>query len=237
MTRVRVSRETTMNQNESLEAIEQWLGLSLDGQQRERLVRYQQWLAEEALPAGGIGPGESERLFDRHIADSLAFLAGMNGSVRTVVDVGSGVGLPAIPIAIARPELEVTIVDRSERRTSLASRALRILGIDNVHTQAVDAADVTAQFDVVTFRASLRVGPAVEAFLRLAEPGGTGLFALSRSHVDPTDAKSLPAAPEGTIFSIVSEGAAVLISPAWFLRMQRVHDSNATEEKSPDARR
>lgn len=218
-----VPRETVTMTDNDPERVAEWLGVSWSESQRGRLLRYEQWLLEEALPAGGIGPGEAPRLFDRHIADSLAFLALTPTRAHSLVDVGSGVGLPAIPIAIARPEMAITIVDRSERRTRLAGRALRILGLENVRTRTSDIASVAETFDVVTFRASLRIGEAVSAFLRLGDEGSVGLFAWSR-RVDP---KSPPAPPPDTIFQLVSEGSGVLDSPAWILRMQR---NRRTEE-------
>jgi 16S rRNA (guanine(527)-N(7))-methyltransferase RsmG len=214
---VEVPCETvTMNENE-LNRVADWLDVLWTEGQTELLMRYEQWLLEEAMTAGGVGPAEGPRLFDRHIADSLAFLPLIPPTARSLVDVGSGVGLPAIPIAIARPEVAVTIVDRSEKRTHLARRAVRILRLGNVTTKTSDVAEVEATFDVVTFRASLPIGQAVRAFRRLGTEEGIGLFAWSRL----ADPKSPPDAPSDTIFQLVSEGSGVLDSPAWILRMQR----------------
>jgi 16S rRNA (guanine527-N7)-methyltransferase len=206
-----------MSNQYELDIVGDWLGIEWSNDQRRLLARYQQWLLDEAMPAGGIGPGEAPRLFDRHIADSLAFLRLIDEETSTLIDVGSGVGLPAIPIAIARPGLAVTLVDRSERRTGLSSRALRVLGLGNVDVRARDAADIEGIFDVTTFRASLRIEEAASAYLRLATPGGSGIFAWSRLE----HPKSPPPPPAGTIFRLVSEGDGVLDSPAWFLRIQR----------------
>jgi 16S rRNA (guanine527-N7)-methyltransferase len=200
-----------------LEQMADWLGVEWSTQQRDQLLRYEAWLLDEAMPAGGLGPGEGPRLFDRHIADSLAFLPLLPPNTGSLVDVGSGVGLPAIPIAIARPEIAVTILDRSERRTRLAGRALRILGLENAETRTADAASVGDTFQVVTFRASLGIDEAVAAFQRLAGERGIGLFAWSRV----ADPKSPPDPPDDTIFSLVSEGSGILTTPAWIVRMQR----------------
>jgi 16S rRNA (guanine(527)-N(7))-methyltransferase RsmG len=206
-----------------LDRLADWLGTHWSERQRELLSRYEEWLVEEAMAAGGIGPGEGPRIFDRHIADSLAFLPLIPLSAESLVDVGSGVGLPAIPIAIARPEMQVTIVDRSERRARLARRAVRILDLRNVETMTLDIAKVVDTFDVVTFRASLQIRQAVQAFRLVGNHESTGLFAWSRM----TNPKSPPEPPPDTIFQLVSEGAGVLDSPAWILRMQR---SRYTEE-------
>lgn len=205
-----------MSSKADLDRLARWLRCEWSEQQRSLFVRYERWLVEEALPAGGIGPGEQPRVFDRHIADSLAFLRIIDVSAETLIDVGTGVGLPAIPIAIALPEMDVVAIDRSERRSSLASRAVRILKLPNVRIRTCDAGVVSEMFDVVTFRASLQILPAAAVFRELAVEGGEGIFALSRR----TRPDAIPDPPTGTTFSLEAEGAGVLDSPAWFLRMR-----------------
>ncbi len=212
-----VPRETYMNTQNDLNAIARWLEMDWSDAQRASLVRYQAWLVDEAIPAGGLGPREGPRIFDRHIADSLSFVRLIPRDAGTLVDVGSGVGLPGIPIAIACPSLLVTVVDRAERRTQLAARAVRILGLENITVSTADIHDLDDTFDVVTFRSSLTIEPATEAFQRLASAGGRGIFALSRAK-KPID---VPQPGPRTIFTMVSEGFGVLDSPAWFLRMER----------------
>lgn len=216
-----VPRETSMSSNEDLNRIAGWLGADWSDHQRALLMRYQTWLLDEALPAGGVGSGEERRIFDRHIADSLAFLPLVRERVGTLIDVGSGVGLPAIPIAIARQEIQVVVIDRSQRRSSLASRALRILKLSNVTVRTCEAAEVTEKYDIVTFRASLPVASAALVFKDLAATGGEGLFALSRKERPDT----IPDPPEGVTFGIEAQGAGVLDSPAWFLRMRVAQDA------------
>jgi 16S rRNA (guanine527-N7)-methyltransferase len=200
------------------EAVALWLGITLDRGQRNLLRRFEQWLEGEAESGGGIGPHEAERLFDRHIADSLAFLKDFPVDVKTVIDVGGGVGLPSIPMAVARPDIEFTLVDRSRRRTDLAIRAVRILGLNNLSIETRDASDVSETFDVTTFRASLPILQAAEVFRRCGKPLGTGLFAVSRQHEVP----SIPSAPHGITFALSSEGGRILDSPFWLLRMRHI---------------
>ncbi|MCL1600072.1 MAG: class I SAM-dependent methyltransferase [Actinomycetia bacterium] len=206
-----------MSDQHRLDRVGEWLGIEWSRDQRRLLMVYQQWLLDEAMRAGGIGAGEAPRLFDRHIGDSLAFLRLIGEAASTLIDVGSGVGLPAIPIAIARPNLAVTLVDRSERRSGLAARALRILGLGNVDVRTMDIADIDDTFDITTFRASLRIEEAAMAYQRLGTQGGSGIFAWSRRE----QPKSPPPPPADTIFNLVSEGAGVFDSPAWLLRIQR----------------
>lgn len=219
-----VSRETPKTE-ETWSALERWLGLSLSLDQRKQLELFGTWLAAEAVRAGGIGPAEVERLHDRHIHDSLAYLRGVAGAGApsiladrpSLVDVGSGVGLPGIPLAIALPDWDVTLVDRADRRTFLARRAVRVVGLENVTVLTQDAASMQDRFDVVAFRASLPVTEASRLFVDLANPEGIGLFGVSRLPNEPT----LPDPPAGVAYDLTSEETEVLDSPFWLLRMRR----------------
>lgn len=126
----------------------------LDARQSEQLASYARWLTSEAVVAGGIGPNEPSRTWDRHIVDSLLF-ASFVADVATVLDVGSGVGLPGIPLAIALPAVRFTLLDRSGRRSELSRRAVRILGLDNVDVVALDVRALTGEFDCAVSRAAV----------------------------------------------------------------------------------
>ena len=195
------------------------LGHSLDDSQVDALERYARFLVEEASVAGGIGPAEGERVFDRHIGDALAFLAGVSESPTTMVDVGSGVGLPGIPLAIAIPATAVTLVERSARRAHLVRRVVRILGLPNVTIVEGEIRRVRGPFDVVVFRASLPLEPATAEFERLSvEPHGVGLFGLSRLPHPP----ETPDPPPGVSYEAIGDDFGVLDSPFWLLRMRRI---------------
>jgi 16S rRNA (guanine(527)-N(7))-methyltransferase RsmG len=120
----------------------------------ERLELYRGWLLDEAVAAGGIGPGEPERIDVRHIADSLLFSLVMEPGGE-VLDVGTGVGLPGVPLAILAPDSHFTLLDRSERRTDLLRRVCRILQLDNVAVVQGDVADYTGAVATVVARASI----------------------------------------------------------------------------------
>lgn len=197
--------------------IARWLDITLTPDQRALLSKFEQWLAEEAVRAGGVGRKEADRLWDRHIADSLAFIRGIPIDTRTLMDVGGGVGLPSIPIAIVRPELACTLIDRSQRRASLAQRAVRVLAIPNLSVVNLDIDQVHEHFDVATFRASLRMPEAAVVSRRILSGSGVGLFAVSRREQRP----SIPTPPDGIDFHLSSEGTGVLDTPFWLLRMQR----------------
>jgi 16S rRNA (guanine527-N7)-methyltransferase len=193
----------------------EWAGTSLDTEQLRALVAYADWLIEEAIPAGGLGPGEAERIIDRHVADSLVFGAGWNQSPATLIDVGSGVGLPGIPLAIAAPEISVTLLDRSQRRTDLARRAIRILALQGVSVVTGDADNHDQRYMAAVFRASHTTDRALAAAGSLLEPNGVAMIGLRRGQGPPP----IPDAIPDTEIEILKTDEGVLDSTAWHLRM------------------
>lgn len=193
-------------------------GLRPTTQEISQLLAYARFLTTEGMEGGGIGPNEGPILLDRHLADSLAYHIGLSAGSSSLLDVGSGVGLPGIPLAIVRPNLSVRLVDRSQRRTDLASRAVRILDLANVAVHQTPIEEIEGTWDVITFRASLRIPAAAEVVRRFAEPTGMGVFGVSRGHEQP----EVPSPPEGIRFELTRELTEVLDSPSWLLRMTSI---------------
>ena len=200
---------------ERLEAAAKLVGIELAAEQTLRLRSFTDWLASEGAEAGGIGPTEADRLEDRHIADSLIFAAAWNPTPATLLDVGSGVGLPGIPLAIAFPTMEVTLLDRSEKRCSLSRRAVRVLGLENVVVCREDIRDLEGTWSAVVFRASLPPEEALLVARPLLTGNGCAVVGLSRKK----EPDRVPGAPEGTSVDVLKIGEGVLDSPAWLLRM------------------
>ncbi len=207
-----------MSDTERLHAIADRLGVSWTSDQEALLLRFAEYLATEAVEAGGLGPHEAPRIMERHLGDSLVYLTAVESGDVSLSDVGSGVGLPGIPIAIARPDLDVTLLDRSQRRSDLAARAVRILGLENVVIVRREAHRAGGSWDVVTFRASLPLGEAAEAFRMLTPTTGMGIFGVSRL----PDAPSIEEPPPGVSFELRDEASGVLDSPGWLLRMRHL---------------
>lgn len=115
--------------------------------------RYVDILASDGVEWGLIGPREVERLWDRHILNSIA-LSELIPEGSSVVDVGSGAGLPGIPLAILRPDLQMTLLEPMLRRSNFLTHNVENLGItDTVHIVRGRAEDHHATYDVVTARA------------------------------------------------------------------------------------
>lgn len=200
-----------------LARVADWAGVEVALEQRVKLDRYAAWLRDEAIVAGGIGPEEAPRLIDRHIADALVFAAAWSEAPRSVLDVGSGVGLPGIPLAITHPATSFTLLDRSGRRCGLARRAVRVLGLSNVSVVQEDVEQVAGAWPVILFRASLTPDRALAVAEPLLDPGGCAVVGLSRQSEPPP----LPDTAPGTRVELMRTGRGVLDSPAWILRMER----------------
>ncbi len=174
------------------------------------LGRYADWLATEAERQGGIGPGEVDRLDQRHLADSLALAELFPTRFSTVLDAGTGVGLPGIPLAIAYPRTQFLLVDRSGKRIQAVRRAIRILDLHNVGTEVMDLGDVSPGFDVVVSRAAVDPTRLLPILRTHVNPGGTGIVAGSRVSPPTVDG-----------FETVELCPGILDPPGWALRMRQ----------------
>lgn len=123
-------------------------------------------LAEESETFGLLGPRELPRIWSRHVLNS-ALLAELIPTGSKVVDVGSGAGLPGIPLAIASPESHFTLVEPMERRSLWLQSVVDDLRLQNVTVLRSRAEDVNrTDFDIATARAVA----ALDKLLRLLTP-------------------------------------------------------------------
>ncbi|WP_396118708.1 16S rRNA (guanine(527)-N(7))-methyltransferase RsmG [Dietzia sp. B32] len=119
-------------------------------------IRYVDFLGSAGLERGLMGPRERPRLWDRHVLNSAAAASQLERS-ESVVDIGSGAGLPGIPLALARPDLSITLVEPLLRRVTFLEEIINHLGIDvRVIRGRAEEKSVIAEAgeaDVVTSRA------------------------------------------------------------------------------------
>ena len=143
--------------------------------------RYVARLATDGVERGLIGPREAPRLWDRHVLNCLAVASGIPQG-RTVADLGSGAGLPGLVLALARPDLSVTLVEPLLRRTTFLEEVVADLGLDSVRVVRGRAEELHGQevFDVVTARALAPLGRLLGWAMPLVGPGGV-LLAMKGS--------------------------------------------------------
>ncbi|MGW0498989.1 16S rRNA (guanine(527)-N(7))-methyltransferase RsmG [Streptomyces sp. NPDC003007] len=118
-------------------------------------VRYAELLAEAGVQRGLIGPREVPRLWERHLLN-CAVLSEVVPEGVTVCDVGSGAGLPGVPLALVRTDLKITLLEPLLRRTNFLSEVVELLGLDHVTVVRGRAEEVMGKIQpvhVVTARA------------------------------------------------------------------------------------
>ncbi len=138
-------------------------------------IRYAEILAGAGVERGLLGPREVGRLWERHVLNS-AVVGELVESGERVVDVGSGAGLPGIPLALARPDVRVTLVEPLLRRSEFLREAIAELGVDSsvVRGRAEDRAvrEEVGQADVVVSRAVASLDKLAKWSAPLLRPGG-----------------------------------------------------------------
>ncbi|GAA4618078.1 16S rRNA (guanine(527)-N(7))-methyltransferase RsmG [Actinoallomurus liliacearum] len=135
--------------------------------------RYAEFLAGPGVERGLIGPREVDRLWERHLLN-CAVMAEVIPADATVVDIGSGAGLPGLVLAIARPDLSVTLLEPLLRRTVFLQECVDLLGLPNVEVRRARAEEAADEFavDVVTARAVAPLERLAGWALPLLRPGG-----------------------------------------------------------------
>jgi 16S rRNA (guanine527-N7)-methyltransferase len=127
---------------------------------------YTNRLAKDSETFGLLGPRELPRIWSRHVINS-ALLSELVPDESLVADVGSGAGLPGIPMAIAQPKAHFTLIEPMERRANWLSAVVEDLGIKNIDVIRARAEEVSrTDFDIVTARAVA----ALDKLLKLLTP-------------------------------------------------------------------
>lgn len=149
--------------------------------------RYADWLATAGIERGLLGPREVPRLWERHLLNCAA-LGELVPTGVSVVDVGSGAGLPGLVLAVLRPDVRVTLVEPLLRRTTFLEEVVADLGLDvEVVRGRADALHGSRTFDVVTSRAVAPLDRLLRWSVPLAAPGGTVVALKGRSATEEVE--------------------------------------------------
>jgi 16S rRNA (guanine527-N7)-methyltransferase len=175
-------------------------------------------LVRDGDELGLLGPREMPRLWSRHILNS-AVVSRLVADGATVADVGSGAGLPGIPMAIAQPNARFTLIEPMERRSNWLIEQVDALGLTNVTVKRARAEEVGEVFDVVTARAVSALPKLLRLTVPLTRDGGV-ILALKGSKAQDEIAESKPLVKKLKIasFEVIQVGTEHLAEPTTVVR-------------------
>lgn len=196
-----------------------------------RARAYSELLATRGVEWGLIGPREVDRIWDRHVLNSVAVGHAIAPGA-SVVDVGSGAGLPGIPLALARPDLHVTLLEPLLRRVNFLTGVVEELGLgDRVavvrgRAAAPDDQDPLAHratYDVVTSRAVAPLPRLLGWCVPLMRAGGSIVALKGSSAVAEVSDAAADLARHGLRAEAVPVTAHEGADPTWLVVAERAH--------------
>jgi 16S rRNA (guanine527-N7)-methyltransferase len=199
-------------------------GVALPRGARDKLAAYLELLAKWNRTYNLTAIRERERMVTHHLLDALAVLPHFPSETAPlgfrVLDVGSGAGVPAIPLAIARPSWRVAALDSSHKKGAFLQQAVIELGLDNVDVAVARVEDYvpSALYAVVISRAFSDLATFVAASARHLAPGGRllamkGVFPDEEIAQLPTGFR-VAASPELTVPGLEGRRHLIVIEPA-----------------------
>lgn len=185
-------------------------------------ARYVQLLATTGVEWGLIGPRETGRLWERHVFNSAA-LADLVPAGASVVDVGSGAGLPGIPLVLRRPDLRVTLLEPLLRRATFLTRAVETLELgERVEVVRARAEDHARTYNAVVSRALAPLPRLLGWCLPLTAPLGSVLALKGRSAQEEVDGAAAELAAKRLSADVVSVRAYSGADPTTVVCLRRV---------------
>ncbi|CAG4884474.1 methyltransferase, SAM-dependent methyltransferase, glucose-inhibited cell-division protein [Georgfuchsia toluolica] len=162
-----------MNRNEILRAGLNALGLDLPETATQRLLAYVDLLVKWNRTYNLTAIRDGDEMVTQHLLDSLSILPFLQ-DVQSLADIGSGAGLPGIPLAIAQPQLAVTLIDSVQKKSAFQQQAKIDLALTNVSIYSGRIEDYRKydEFDAVTARAFSDLPLLAKAAGPLLRPGG-----------------------------------------------------------------
>lgn len=159
-----------MSLEKDLESGLSQLDLVLQASARERLLRYLELILKWNRIYNLTAVREPEKMLTQHLLDSLAVLPHVSG--KQIIDVGTGPGLPGIPLAIARPDSHVTLLDSNHKKTTFLRQACLELGLANTTVACARVEAWQGEYDVVISRAFADLAEFVQLAMPLCKKDG-----------------------------------------------------------------
>ena len=184
-------------------APEYWI--SLDDAQLDSFQKYYELILQESENQNLVSKNDLARFAEYHLLDALKIASCFDfGSVKSLLDFGSGAGLPGIPLALTFPAIEILLVDSRARRCQFLEAVCSDIPVPNARVACSRIETIPASenslFDVVITRATLSLAKFYSAGKRFLSPGGA-LIAIKGDTVD-NELKALESAIDTTLFNI-----------------------------------
>jgi len=164
------------------------LGLTLTAEQSERLIDYLELLVRWNAVYNLTAVRDPAEMVTRHLLDSLAIAPLVSGD--SLADLGTGPGLPGIPLAILAPERRVTLVDSNGKKIRFLREAVRVLGLANARVEQARAEDFQGQYDCIVARAFAALGDILIWGGHLLAPDG--VCVAMKGVIDAEETSGLP---------------------------------------------
>jgi 16S rRNA (guanine527-N7)-methyltransferase len=169
-----------------------------------RLDKYLKLLVKWQKTHRFVGSIEPAWLVENVLLDSLCFLEAVHEEARAVADLGSGAGVPGVPIAIVRPDLTLTLIEARQRRASFLSTVVRELELRHVRVFAGRAEEFettdASRFDAVVMRCAGRIESVLGIARRLLRPAGVVIVSATPSGIPHGGAEVITVrTPSGTL--------------------------------------
>jgi 16S rRNA (guanine527-N7)-methyltransferase len=176
------------------------LGVPLDDWQCGQCAKFAALLRERNEQVNLTSITSPEGMLTLHMLDSLS-VAQHLGAAQRVLDVGTGGGFPGIPLAIASPDREFTLLDGTQKKIRFVNEAIEALGLTNVRAEATRAENFAgeAEFDVIVSRALSDLPKFLHNAGKLLAPGGRMLAMKGR-----TPSEELASLPRGWNFELIT---------------------------------
>ena len=162
--------------------------LDLSAEAQGKLLAHVDLLAKWNRTYNLTAVRDPEDMVSRHLLDSLAVLPFVHGG--TLADLGSGAGLPGIPLAIARPDIAVTLVESNGKKARFLREAIRSLPLANVTVAQARVQDTAGAVDTITARAFASLPDMLAWGGHLLAPDGRWL--ALKGHADPAELDAMP---------------------------------------------
>ena len=175
------------------------------------LSRFAALLREVAVPRGLVAESDLERLYERHIEDSLRAVQVFSDEDHLAYDLGSGAGLPGIPLAIALPRCRFVLAESRQTRAAFLELAVAELGLQNVEVHAGRVENLSRGADVCTARAFAPLERAWPTAASLLRPAGRLIYFAGQGLDDPELAAREAPGADRDVRIILASGSPLVI--------------------------